>query len=212
MSGIRKLQTSLTDKVFLITVIAFFLSTLTTSLGGVIDSFIVGSTMTSAEVGALSLVSPLWYFSALLYNTLSSGCKPVCANELSKGSKEKARQIFSATLVAGLAVTLFLVVFTLVFRDTVTQLLGAKPGMPFGVSRLTASCKAFYLNYIFTSTVTVAVLAAYNVQVQINYVTNALFMGVAQALSLLVCFYYAEENREGIRNTVRIALPEAASV
>ncbi len=300
----------------------FFLSSLATTLGGVIDNFVVGHTMSSAEVGAISLSSPLWFFTALLYNTLSSGCRPSCANEFSKGNKEKASRIFSATLVTGIVLTLILVAVILLFKDAVTQLLGAKPGaeayepckayltgivvgfpaialiillsvgvnlgggrrwtlcsaivvtvsniimdlltvrflkgsifimglstslsyyagaavliafflkkkdevllkpvftglsfrgmgnvafrgMPHGVSRMTSTWRSLYLNHLFASAVTAAGLAAYNVQVQINYLTNALFLGIAQALSLLVCIYYAEENRAGIWKTVRIAL------
>ena len=318
----RQLQTTLTGKVFFLTIVAFFLSTLTTSLGGVIDNFVVGHTMTSAEVGSISLTSPVWFFTALLYNTLSSGCRPVCANEFSKGNKERACRVYSATLAAGLGLTFILVLLTLIFRDPVTRLLGAKPGMdvyepckayltgivigfpavalicilsvgisleggrrwtvwsaivvtvsnivmdlltahflkgnifcmglttslsyyagaavlavfyikkrnelmlkpvlrglsfrtmggvvyrgmPHGVSRLTTSWRSAYLNHLFAASVTAVGLAAYNVQVQINYLTNALFMGTAQALSLLVCVYYAEENRAGIRRTVLIAL------
>lgn len=291
-------------------------------MGGIIDNFVVGHTMTSAEAGSLSLSAPLWFFTSVVYNTLASGCRPLCANELSRGNRKQAGQIYSAALAAGLILTLVFVLFSLLFKDTLVQLLGAKQGtavyepcksyitgiligfpaaamicllsvgigleggnrwtlycaavvtgsnilldifvalilkggiffigltsslsyfaglsvlilyyrkkkdtillkpdfsglsfrktetvlfrgLPHGISRLTASWKSTYLNHIFASAVTAAGLAAYNVQVQINYVTNALFLGIAQALSLLVCVHYAEENRSGIRRTLLSAL------
>ena len=43
-------------------------------------------------------------------------------------------------------------------------------------------------------------------QVQLNCVTNALFLGIAQALALLTCVCYADENRKELRRIVMVGL------
>lgn len=79
-------------------------------------------------------------------------------------------------------------------------------GTSIGVSRLTGTCKLLLINNLLASSVTVAGLAAYNVQVQVNYIADALIMGSAQAVVMLAGIYYAEEDRKGLRRAIRIAL------
>lgn len=78
--------------------------------------------------------------------------------------------------------------------------------MPRGVRRITTAFRAIYLNQLLAACATAGGLAAYNVQVQIGYLTNALFMSIAQTLSLLLCIYYPEENKKGVWHTVALAL------
>ena len=315
-----KKHPEITASVFLLSVTAFFTSTLMTTIGGVIDGYVVGNTMGTAEVGAMSLTSPVWFMMSIIYGILAMGCQPLCARELAKGNRENARRIFSTTLIVGMAATLVLSVLIFVFSGTVTRLLGASPemevykpcrtyltgiafglpglalisllsiginlegarkwtvysavvmtgmdvlldilvaglhgdifimgfttsisyvsgalvlllyylkrkdillrpkltgislrtvgqvslmGMPMGVSRMANAWRSAYINHLLAGSATAAGLAAYNVQVQLNYLTNALFMGIAQTTSLMISLYYAEENREGMRHTVLIAL------
>ena len=142
MPGKQRIQPSLTGKVFFLTVMTFFLSSL------------------SYYAGAAVLIA---FF-------------------LKKKDEVLLKPVFTGLSFRGMG--------NVAFR-----------GMPHGVSRMTSTWRSLYLNHLFASAVTAAGLAAYNVQVQINYLTNALFLGIAQALSLLVCIYYAEENRAGIRKT-----------
>lgn len=310
----------ITASVFLLSVTAYFTSSLMTTIGGVIDGFVVGNTMGTAEVGALSLTSPIWFLMSIVYSILAMGCQPLCARELAKGNRENSRRIFSMTVIVGMAATLVLSVLVFVFSGAVTRLLGAEPdmevykpcrayltgiafglpglalvtllsvginlegarkwtvysaivmtgmdilldilvagvhgdifmmgittsisyisgalvlllyylknkdillrpkpcrislrtvgqvslmGMPMGISRMANAWRSAYINHLLAGSATAAGLAAYNVQVQLNYLTNALFMGIAQATSLIVSLYYAEENRDGMRHTVMIAL------
>lgn len=310
----------ITASVFLLSMTSFFLSALMTTLGGVIDGFIIGHTMSTTDVGALSLTSPMWFFAAVIYSILAIGCQPYLTQELSRGSREKASQIYSMTLITGVGITLALTVLTLLFSTFMTELLGAsrdmeafapcrgyligasigfpamalitilstgvnlegarkwtllsgvvvtvtnilldlliaavhgglfmmglstsvsyfagaavlilyylvsdnimmKPvlcrvspgmiakiaarGMPLGISRITATFKSFYLNHLLAASATAAGLAAYNVQVQLNYLTNDLFMSIARTMSMMLCLYYAEENRRELRYTVLIAV------
>ena len=79
-------------------------------------------------------------------------------------------------------------------------------GTSMGVSRITAACKSIYINRLMAVSLTTAGLAAYNVQVQINYVTDALLMGAAEALVLMAEIYFMEENRRGLHQVSRITL------
>ncbi|MCR5795668.1 MAG: hypothetical protein K6G61_10050 [Solobacterium sp.] len=82
----------------------------------------------------------------------------------------------------------------------------ALQGMPLGVSRITTTYKSFFLNQVLAAGVSTAGLAAYNVQVQLNYLTNSLFMSIALTMSMMLCLYYPEENRRGLIYTMSIAL------
>ena len=310
----------LTVRVFFLTVATFFMSSLMTNLGSLVDAFVVGQTMETTDVGALSLTSPMWLVTGIIYGVLSMGCQPFIARELGRGDKEKAKEYFSMVLMTGLAVSVLLTILILTFSGFTVRLLGASPGrqeyeacrkyllgaaiglpgltmmsllsvginiegarrwslysalvttvsnvlldllvmrlhgsifmmglttsfsyilgafvlalyyltqkeaflrpkltkicfrdlgrmiwrgMPLGVSRMTATFRSFYLNHLLAASSTADGLAAYQVQVQLNYLTNALFMSVAQAMSLLLCLYYAEEDKKGLRNTVVLAV------
>ena len=321
--NIKKIRNELpeiTGSVFFLTVVAFFLSSLMSTLGSVIDAFIIGHTMRTTDVGALSLTSPIWFVMAIIYGILAIGSQPFCSGELGRGNKEAARKIFSMTLITGIGITLLFSLLIFAFGGVAAGLLGAPKGMPehdpcrryligtawgfpalaaisllstginlegarrwtfysaavvtvsnilldlvvawthgdilmmglttsisyyfgagvlvlyyfkekdvllrpmlcrvsprlilkiagrgmpLGVSRITRTVKTVYLNHLLASTVTSAGLAAYNVQVQINYLTNNLFMSIAQTMTLMLCIYYAEEDRRGMRHTALIAL------
>lgn len=65
------------------------------TIGGIVDGFVIGHTMDTSDVGALSLTSPIWFLSAVIYSILSYGAEPRIIMELTKGNREKAREIFS---------------------------------------------------------------------------------------------------------------------
>ena len=310
----------ITAGVFALTMGAYFLSSLMSTMGSVIDSFIIGHTMKTAEIGALSLTSPVWFVLGIIYSILIMGSQPLCAQELSKGDREKAGRIYSTALFTGISLSTALTVLILLFSSSAAGLLGAHPGMdeflpcrnyligasvgfpavctisilsmginlegarrwtvrsaaavsvtnivmdlmigyfhgdmfmiglttsisyyagaavlvlyyclnrdnlikpslsrmyfpltgriallgmPMGVSRITTAYKSFFLNRILASGASLAGLAAYNVQVQLSYLTNSLFMSIALTMSMMLCLYYPEENRRGLKYTVLIAL------
>ncbi len=41
------------------------------TIGGIVDGFVIGHTMDTSDVGALSLTSPIWFLSAVIYSILS---------------------------------------------------------------------------------------------------------------------------------------------
>ncbi len=310
----------ITAGVFLRTSLTLFFITLLSTMGSVIDGFIIGHYMETTDVGAISLTSPVWFVAAIIHGILSTGSQPLCTKELGKGNRENARQIFSMTLIVGVSVTFLLSLLMLVFSRQVTGLLGAVPemdvydacrryltgispgfpaltaisllstgirlegegkwtircaavvtfvnilldlvvvllhggmfmmglstsmsyyaglavlalyyfrkkeallrpvicrvstavigsivlyGLPLGVSRITTTFRSLYINRVLASGASSTGLAAYNVQVQLTYLTNSMFMAMAGTLSTLLCLYFAEENKRGLKYTVRIAL------
>lgn len=64
---------------------------------------------------------------AIIYNVLAMGSQPFCAQELSRGNRENARDIFCMTLTVGIGITVALSVLILLFSERVTRLLGALP-------------------------------------------------------------------------------------
>ena len=314
------IETSLVTKVFLGTFIAFFVSMLVNTLGTMIDGFIVGQSMETEDLSAGSVSAPLWFLIALVINLLTKGCQNSCAEKLSRGKEEEARDVYSMTFMVALVFALIFMVLLIIFNYPITKALGLTPdmksfnscrmyilgssigipavtvinmissslhlegarkwtmyavlimtvfdvvldiisvyvlhggmflmglstsisnylamvflvyffikkdfllkprfvriipleilklsrvGMPLAVSRLTTSWKSSYINHIMAVSLMTTSLAAYNVQVQVNYITNALFMGLAQTLGLLVCIFYAEENKKALRKTVFMTL------
>ena len=300
--------------------ISFFLSALMSTIGSIVDGFIIGHTMETADVGALSLTSPVWFLSAVIYGVLTAGAQPRCTMELSKGNQEKAREIFSMTLITGTVLAIAMMVMILTAAPFTAELLGAIPGsaefdpcikylrgisvglpaliagniismsmnlegarrwtfryavvltvsnvlldlvvmlvhgdllmigiatsisyclalsvyllyyrlnqevllkpklcgvslplvagmtmfgLPMGVRKITAVFRSVYLNHLLAASATSSGVAAYNVQVQIGYLTNDLFLAIALTMAMLLGFYYSEENRNGFRYTVSIAV------
>ena len=310
----------ITAKVFILTVLAFFMSSLVSTLGSIVDGFIIGHTMQTTDIGAMSLTSPIWLIASVITSILSTGSQPLCTLELGRGNKEKAVKIFAMTVTAGTGLTLILSVFILLGSGVVCRLLGVAPsmpeyvscraylagiaiglpamaagnmistgvnlegarrwvmrsaaaitvsnilldllvvllhgnlfmmglttsfsyyfgmavyllyyrrhkdallrpyicpvsfsilssavmrGLPLGVSRITALSRSVYLNHLLAASATSYGAAAYNVQIQTSYLTSALFVSVARTMSMILCLYYAEENRKGMQYTAAIAL------
>ena len=311
---------SLITRVFFATFFSFVFSTLFNTLGNVIDGFIVGHTMSTADVSASSVTAPLWFFLAVIINLFSKGCQNYCADSLSRGKAKEAVELFSMTVITTVALGLLAFLIVLFFNAPITVLLGVdknsapyescrsymigvafgipaltlitvlssvlslegarkmtlyailvmtvsdivldlatvyllhggmflmglstsisyyagavvlviyflkndvifkfkftkiKPlsllkmcrvGLPMAVSRFTTSWKGTFINHMLAATAIASGFAAYNCQVQVNYITNAIFLGLAQTMGLMVCIFYAEENRSAIRRVVLMTL------
>lgn len=98
--------------------------------------------------------------------------------------------------------------FKIRFRIPGKRLLAGmlKRGLPLAVSRMTSSWKSLYINHLLAAFLSSVGLAAYHVQVQTNYVLNAVIMGLAQTLGLMSGIYYAEEDEKALKKTVFCAL------
>ena len=317
---LRSHKYRLANRLFLALLASFFVSSLTMSLGAMIDGFIVAQTQDPTVVGAVSLVNPLAFLFALIGGVVGSGFEHSAAQELSRGNIEKGSRMFSLAITAGVSISIVVAIIIIVFSNQITVLLGADPGrdvfgpcrsyligsalglpsmtlvlileaaallegarirrlsavaaltainiignlicvniletglfslaftttisytaaavllalyfykrdtlltfklvrvdlhdlkhmsvhgMPQGVNRLTTAWRGAFINNVLAAQTTAIGLAAYNVQVQVNYITSAFFVGIAQALVLLICIYYTEEDREAVQRVAKIAI------
>ena len=79
-----------------------------------------------------------------------------------------------------------------------------RKGLPKGVSRVTSSVRGIFINRTAAAIAAVAV-AGFSVQSNVNYMTNAVVMGLAQSFMLVTSLYYGEENKAALKRTARAA-------
>ncbi len=124
----NSIDQTLATRVFVSTLMGFFLSILMSTMGSIIDGIIVGHALNAEQIGACSLAGPIWFTMAMVSNVLRKGAQNECTNELSRGNVEKARKVFSSALITGMILATTIGVGILIFRRPVAHLLGAKPG------------------------------------------------------------------------------------
>ena len=320
-------RSRLTRSAFLLSILSFFLSSLMGTLGSAIDGFIMGQSCSAVVLGAVSLSSPIWFASSIIYQVLAMGCQPLCSQELTGGDVDRSRRIYSMSIMVCIGISMLATVLIIVFSDSMARFLGAVPGseiytpcreylvgsivsvpgaamiamlsvginiegarkwsfvstlvmtvsnilmdlicvrffnaspfvmglttsisyflgalvliiyylrrkdallrprwckieprvigrvayrgLPIGVSRFTCFFRSKLLNGALAGAVTAYGLAAYNMQVQINYLTNAVFMGIAQTLAMMVSLYYAEKNHKSIWYVTLMSLVLEAAI
>ena len=313
-------QPTLTSQVFLLTFFGFFFSTMVNTLGTVIDGIIIGQTMETADVSANTVTAPLWFAIAMIANLFAKGNQLICADKLSRGKVDEAKNDFSMTFFLSTGFGILVTALILIFSFFVTKLLGIGPedasfascrlyligaslgipgqimlvmlaqglhlegarkwsilsvvvmtitdvvldllavlvlhggmfamgittaisiyaglsvevyyflkkdpllkivkphfsfpvlwdmiknGLPMAVSRFTTAWKSRFINTILAGTLTAAGLAAFHVQVQVNYIMNAMLMGIAQTLGVIVRIAYEEDDRRTIRKAAVISV------
>ncbi len=106
----------------------FFFSTLTSSLGNIVDGLVIGNTMNMASVAAYGLISPMNYAFALVGSLLNSGTMNLCASALGKNRKDEAKGIFSMAFFSGLALSVLAALLIAVFVDPILTVLRVEPG------------------------------------------------------------------------------------
>lgn len=307
---------SLTTQVYFLTFIGFFLSSLMSCIGGMIDSVVAGHTMDTASLSASSVMAPVFFFANVFACLLAQGTQRICSELLVNNKKEEARDVYSASLIVGVGLTALLAVVLIVFSGSFVRLLGIVPnhasfkscrdylvgiafslpasavirqvstmlhyegarkwvvgsviittvsdavldlvavyvihggmfsmglatsvsywisavflllfykkkdamlkprlamtslssllraaynGLPMAVSRLTSSARSAIINSFLASSLSAVGLAAFNVQVQLNYLANAAIFGLAQTMGMMCSIYYTEQNKTELRKTV----------
>ena len=129
-------------KLFFSSLSVFFLSTLTSTLGSLVDGVVIGNTMNTNSVAAYGLVTPLSFAFALIGSVLNSGSQNACAGALGRGDKEEAQKIFSLTCASGFGVSLVVMLAILLLSRPIVEALGAEPG-----TELFADTRAYLIGY-----------------------------------------------------------------
>ena len=79
-----------------------------------------------------------------------------------------------------------------------------RKGLPKGVSRVTSSMRGIFINRTAAAIAATAV-AGFSLQSNLNYMTNAVVMGLAQSFMLVTSLYYGEENKAALKRVARAA-------
>ena len=77
-------------------------------------------------------------------------------------------------------------------------------GLPVGISRVTSTVRGIYINRILIAFSTVAV-AGFSMQSSLNYMLNAIIMGIAQSFMMIFSVYYGEQNRSALLKITKIS-------
>ncbi len=135
-------ETKLIGKLFYSSFSVFFLSTLTVSLGSLVDGIVIGNTMHTGSIAAYGLVTPLNFAFAIIGSVLNSGSQNACAWALGRGDTEEARKTFSLTCAAGFGVSVAVMLVVLLLSGPIVRALGAEPG-----TQLFADSQACLIGY-----------------------------------------------------------------
>ncbi len=131
------------SQLFFSSFMVFFLSTLTSSLGMIVDGIVIGNTMNVQAVAAYGLITPLNFTFALIGSMLNSGATNMCAHALGQNKTDEARAIFSMTCYVGLGISLLAALLIGVFVNPILIFLGAEPS-----SVLLSQARGYLLAYI----------------------------------------------------------------
>ncbi|MDO4740418.1 MAG: MATE family efflux transporter [Eubacteriales bacterium] len=129
-------------------------STITATIGMVVDGVIIGKLLGVDAMAAYGLAMPAFIVITAVGGILTSGVQALCAEKMAQGKMEEANQVFSMTCIAAIAFSLLLMVFLLPLSDPVAKLLGASGnsayllsdtsmylrGLAFGVPAMLLSC------------------------------------------------------------------------
>ena len=111
---------------FTVTMITYVLSSLTSSLGSMIDGVVIGQFLGVDAMAAFGLASPVLIVFALVGAVLSSGARNRFTLMVGKGDMAGARGVFTLSMVLSVGISVALMLLTMVFATPLCILLGAQ--------------------------------------------------------------------------------------
>ena len=106
---------NLTGNVVRYTVLSFFVSSIITVMGTIMDSFTASKAMDEATAAAVGFVSPAVILFSLIGTTTAVGFQITCIGSLSKGDRETAGKSLGEALLFGLGISVIVMILTLVY-------------------------------------------------------------------------------------------------
>lgn len=82
----------------------------------------------------------------------------------------------------------------------------ALTGMPTAISRISDTVKIMVLNHLMVTFVSVSAVTTLNVRMQANNFIYSVMIGIAQASTPIISMFYGREDKNSIRDTLRITL------
>ncbi len=113
-------------KTYLSFVIVSILSTLTATVGMLIDNIIVGRTLGSEALGAMGIVGPVTLIFSAIGNICSTGGSTRAAQALGRGERDKVCQIFTISILFVFVAGGIITVAGLLFAPQIAGILGAE--------------------------------------------------------------------------------------
>lgn len=96
------------------------------SLNILVDTIFVGNWIGTTAIAAINIVLPVSFFIAALGMAIGVGGSSVLSRALGAGKSEKALKTFGNQITLTLSLTVFLVVFGLIFQSQIIPLFGGK--------------------------------------------------------------------------------------
>ena len=113
-------------KMYLSFVITAILTSLTATVGMMIDNIVVGQSLGSDALGAMGIVGPISLIFSACGNICSSGGGAKAAQALGRGQKERFCQIFTVNVLFVLFFGLLFTILGMIFAPQIAIFLGAK--------------------------------------------------------------------------------------
>jgi len=195
---------------------AQILTSLTSSLGQIINSLIVGNSLPSEALAAMSFSAPVSMILIALGVAISAGAYVICGDYIGRARYDEIHRTFTSA-IKGIAITgLVLTVLVEIFSSQLAMLLGARDaaldmtaaylrGLFIGlVPLLVNNCLIAFLNmggqspYVVAGTILYAVVNLLLGILNVTVVHGGIFgMGVVSSISALACtiFYIIKFRR-----------------
>ena len=122
------------NKLFLNLLPAQIISSITTSLSGIVNGYVIGNYLSSMDMVALGFVSPLIQVIGMLSSIVSGGARILSGEYIGRGDKNKSRETFTASMYILLVLGVVITICGLLFSSGIAKLFGAN-----GSSLLSAS-------------------------------------------------------------------------
>lgn len=180
----RKYSKDNTRQIFLHLLPVQIFSTLTSSLSGIVNGYIIGSNLSSIDMVALGFASPFTAILLVISTIISGGARIICGRFIGRGQKDKVQDTFSSSLFILIIIGIVLSISCYVFSEKIAILLGSSSdaiektslyikGISIGlIPTIVSPCLMGFLqmeNYSKYALVSTVVLAVSNLSLGILY-------------------------------------------
>lgn len=111
-------------KMFEKTLLIMILSTISATLGMLVDGIIIGNFLGVDAMAAYGMVSPAYLVMSFFGGVLSTGMQTICSECMGKGKMDEANGIFSLTCVLGFLASVLFAIVIVLLATPISMLLG----------------------------------------------------------------------------------------
>ena len=127
MKKLRKIETrdDIIRDTFYSSLLVFILTSLTSSIGQLIDGVIIGQCLGVDSIAAFGLISPLMFVFVLFGAIISAGARNRFTRLIGEGKTDEATGIFTLSCVLSVGMAVIFMVVMIVFAEQISVFLGA---------------------------------------------------------------------------------------